>query len=83
MIKNIYRCKFCLELFDFFNFKEDFRKYYVLLYLDLEEEEFFDFDWVILCLDYGYFDMNMCKIFVKLNLDVFFFLCCLELWDFD
>lgn len=73
MIKNIYRCKFCLGFFDFFNFKEDFRKYYILLYLDLEEEEFFEFDWVILCLGNGYFEMNMCKIFVELNWDVFFF----------
>lgn len=42
--------------------------------LGLEEE----FEWVILCLDNGYFEMNMCKIFVELNLDGFFFLSCLE-----
>lgn len=72
MIKNTCRCNLCPDSSDSFNSKEDFRKHHASLHLDLEEEEFLEFDWVILRPGYGHFDMNMCKTFVKLNLDVFF-----------
>lgn len=72
VIKNTYRCKLCPGSSDSFNSKEDFRKHHTSLHLDLEEEEFLEFDWVILRPGNGHFEMNMCKTFVELNWDVFF-----------
>lgn len=67
VIKNTYRCKLCPDSSDSFNSKEDFRKHHASLHLDLEEEEFLEFDWIILRPGNGHFDMNMCKTFVKLG----------------
>lgn len=71
VIKNTCRCNLCPDSSDSFNSKEDFRKHHASLHLDLEEEEFLEFDWVILRPGNGHFEMNMCKTFVELN-DVFF-----------
>lgn len=72
VIRNTYRCKLCPDSSDSFNSKKDFRNHHESLHLGLKEEEFLEFEWVILRPGNGHFEMNMCKTFVELNWDVFF-----------
>lgn len=75
-MKNIYRCKLCLGLIELFVFKEILKKYYIVIYESEEVCGFFEFDWVVLRLGNGYYEMNMCKIFIEVNWDVFFLEFC-------